>query len=95
MSGGTVLYTPPTGYVLDVKHIIIGFTGDATCVVNIYDDTGGTADEVMAFNYQFNADDNQNQTIHLKDLDGFYFGKAFRVVATSSKVNIAVSGILK
>ena len=65
MSSGTTLYTPPTGKVLDVKQIIISFTGDALCVVNIYNDTDGTSDEVMAFNYAFNADDNQNQTIHL------------------------------
>ena len=94
ISSGTVLYTPPTVKVLDVKQIVVSFTGDANATCDIYNDTAGTDDQVMALVYDYDANSGTQGVIHLKDLSGFTFSKAFRVVATSSKVNIAVSGIL-
>ena len=94
LSAATNLYTPGTGKVFEPRHIIISWTGDALASVDIYDDTDGTNEKVFAFNYTFNADDNGHpQTIHMP-IEGFYFSKAFRVVATANKVNMMVSGIL-
>jgi hypothetical protein len=91
----TLLYTPPTGKVLDVKHVIVSFLGDANCVVDIYNDTGSdTADQVFAFTYDYDSGGKTENIIHLKDLSGFTFSKGFQCVGTSSKFNIAVSGIL-
>lgn len=91
----TLLYTPPTGKVLDVKNVIVTFTGDANCVVDIYNDTSsGTSDQVFAFTYDFDTTGKTENVVHLKDLSGFTFSKGFQCVGTSSKFNIAVSGIL-
>ena len=93
----TELYTPPTNKVLEVKHLIICFDGTATATVDIYDDTAtGTNDPVFHFDYVFNADTSEGAPMiyHLGPLDGFYFSKCFQCVATASKVNVMVSGIL-
>ena len=91
----TLLYTPPTGKVLDVKHVILSFKGSADCSVDIYNDTGsGVADQVFAFVYDYDTTGKTDSIIHLANLSGFTFSKGFQFVSTASLSNIMVSGIL-
>ena len=90
----TLLYTPPTGYALEVKHIILSPEAGADGYVDIYDDTGsGVADQVMRLDWDDSSD---NAVVHIGPLDGFYFGKGFQCVTNAAgNCSIAVSGILK
>ena len=89
----TLLYTPPTGKVLDVKHIILSPEAGADGYVDIYNDTAsGTADQVMRLDWDDSSD---NSVTHLRDLSGFTFSKGFQCVTSAAgNCSIAVSGIL-
>ena len=89
----TLLYTPPTGKVLDVKHIILSPEAGADGYVDIYNDTGsGVADQVMRLDWD---DSSGPTTIHLADLSGFTFSKGFQCVTSAAgNCSVAVSGIL-
>ncbi|MAE85934.1 MAG: hypothetical protein CMB80_24570 [Flammeovirgaceae bacterium] len=90
----TVLYTPPTGYVFEVKHIIISPEPGADGYVDIYDSlTTNATDQRFRLDWD---DTNLGGVIHLKDLSGFYFGKGFNFVTDAAgNCSVAVSGILK
>lgn len=90
----TVLYTPPTGKVLDVKHIIISPEAGADGFVDIYNDTSsGVADQVFRFDWSDN--DGSAGITHLKDLSGFTFSKGFQCVTSAAgNCSIAISGTL-
>ena len=89
----TLLYTPPTGKVLDVKHIIISPEAGADGFVDIYNDTGsGTNDQVFRFDWDDSSD---NGAMHFKDLSGFTFSKGFQCVTSAAgNCSVMVSGIL-
>lgn len=92
----TVLYTPPTGKVLDVKHIIISPEPNAIGFVDIYNDTSsGTNDQVFRFDFDSTDGQSVSAPIHLKDLSGFTFSKGFQCVTSAAgNCSVAVSGIL-
>ena len=89
----TLLYTPPTGKVLDVKHIILSPEAGADGYVDIYNDTSrGTSDQVMRLDWDDSSD---NAVHHLANLSGFTFSKGFQCVTSAAgNCSIAVSGIL-
>ena len=90
----TILYTPPTGYIFEVKHIIISPEAGADGYVDIYDSLSTNAtDQVFRFDWD---DSSGPTTIHLADLSGFYFGKGFNFVTSAAgNCSVSVSGILK
>lgn len=89
----TVLYTPPTNKVLEVKHIIISPEAGADGYVDIYDDTSsGVLDQVFRFDWDDSSD---NAAFHFGPLEGFYFGKGFQCVTSAAgNCSVMVSGIL-
>jgi|TARA_Y100000310_G_scaffold99713_1_gene97558 hypothetical protein len=93
-SSGSNLYTPESGKLFELKHLIISWTGAANASMQIYDATSGTTDPVFDFNFDFADTKGGDNINHIGPLDGFYFGHAFRVVATANNVNVAASGIL-
>jgi hypothetical protein len=92
-TGGTNIYTPESGKVFELKHMVVAFNAGSTdYTIDVYDDTNGTADQVMHIVHDA-SDTGTTNTYEFGPFEGFYFGKAMRVVASaSSGVSIAVTG---
>lgn len=92
-TGGTNVFTPESGKVFELTHMVVAYNAGSTdYTVDVYDDTNGANDQVMHLSFDTSAGSTGNTQV-IGPLQGFCFGKAFRVVASaSSGVSIAISG---